>query len=323
MKKKSFFLYKVLITILISVPTFCFGMENFAFFSRQDALNTSISAETDNFNNPEDSLKSGKKKKEKKKKDKPDNRKADKKKVTFETFDKNYERAMKYYNNQQYLSAARLFEELYPLSFGTAYADTILFSFANCYYQNKDYELSAFHFKDYARRFPGTARSEEAYFRCVQAIFNVSPYYSLDQFETKYAIEEINLFIQLYPHSTYAETCNEMLDELRDKLALKDFEIVKLYYHTENYKATQIAVKNFLKEFGDSKYASEAMYILVINNLDYAKKSVAAKQRERFLDCIASFESLQLNYPDSPYVELAGSTVREAYKHLDKYKKKK
>lgn len=321
MKKKSLMLSKLLIITFLSIPILSFGRENFVFSLPFVETSSSISDGITGYITPEDTIKP---KKEKKKKDKPEKRKAfDKKKVSFETFDKNYERAMKYYQNQQFLSAARLFEELYPLSFGTPYADTILFSFADCYFQNKDYELSALHFKDYARRFPGTKRSEEAYFRCVQAIYNVSPYYSLDQFETKYAIEEINLFIQIYPHSQYVETCNAMLDELRDKLAQKDFEIVKLYYNTENYKATQIAVKNFLKEYSYSKYASEAMYILVINNLAYAKKSVPNKQRERYLDCVAAYESLQLNYPDSPFVELSKSTFKEATKQIDKTKKQK
>ena len=254
-------------------------------------------------------------------KDKPEKRSASqgkKGKVTFETFDKSYEKAMKHYRQRQYLSAARLFEELYPLAIGTPAADTILFSFADCYYQNQDYQLAAFHFKDYARRFPNTSRTEDANFRCLEAIYNLSPYYSLDQFETRYAIEEINLFVQQYPYSSYMETCNKMLDELRDKLAKKDFEIVKLYYNTEKYEAAQVTTKNFLKDFSDSKYVPEILYILVQNNLKYAKKSVESKKRERFLDCLAAFDMLSLNFSDSPFLELAKPYYDEAKKNLDK-----
>ena len=62
------------------------------------------------------------------------------KRVTFESFDQYYARALKYYNNRQWLSAAGLFEELYPLSLGTPRADTILFLFAHSYYMNGDYQ---------------------------------------------------------------------------------------------------------------------------------------------------------------------------------------
>ena len=109
-----------------------------------------------------------------------------------------------------------------------------------------------------------------------------------------------------------------MLDELRDKLAKKDFEIVKLYYNTEKYEAAKIATKNFLKDFSDSKYAAEALYILVQNNLKYAKKSVDSKKRERFLDCVAAFDMLALNFPDSQFFELAKIYYDEAKKNLDK-----
>ena len=78
------------------------------------------------------------------------------KRVTFETFDQHYARAMKFYENRQWLSAAGLFQELYPLSLGTPRADTILFLFADSYYQNGDYNMAALHFRDYVRRYPNS-----------------------------------------------------------------------------------------------------------------------------------------------------------------------
>lgn len=264
-----------------------------------------------------------KNKKEKKKKERLEKRNTNpKKKITFETFERNYQRGMKFYQNDQYLSAARIFEELYPLSLGTPYADTILFTFAHCYYLNKDYEMAVFHYKDYTRRFPGTERTEEAHYMAVRSLYNLSPYYSLDQFETKYAIEEINSFIQIYPKSKYMEECNLMLDELRNKLAKKDFEILKLYYNTGQYPAVQISVKNFLKEYGYSLYAPEVMYILVKNNVEYAKKSIPSKQAERYQASLDAFESLNLNYPDSPFIEMAKPLVNEATKQLNRIKKR-
>ena len=187
-------------------------------------------------------------------------------KVSFETFDMNYAKAIKYYQNGQYLSAARLFEELYPLSLGTPNADTLLFLFADCYYKNKDYELAAFHFKDYAKHYPGTPQAEEAHYMCVKSVFEVSPIYSVDQSSTLYAIDELDLFIKTFPYSPHVEECNQMLDVLREKLAQKDFEILKLYYNTDHYQAAQIAAKNFLKEYPSSRYAHEAVYYLVKNN---------------------------------------------------------
>ena len=241
-------------------------------------------------------------------------------KVSFETFDMNYAKALKYYENGQYLSAARIFEELYPLSLGTPTADTLLFLFADCYYKNKDYELAAFHFKDYARHYPGTEKAEEAHYMCVKSVFEVSPIYSLDQSSTLYAIDEMDLFIKSYPRSKHVDECNEMLDILREKLAQKDFEIAKLYYNTDNYQAAQIAVKNFLKEYPNSKYAHEAVYILVKNNHEYAKKSVNKKKRERFQACIDAFKIMQAQYPNSGFYMDAKKLADDAQDQINKIK---
>ncbi len=150
------------------------------------------------------------------------------KKVTFETFEQNYAKAMRFYQKQQYLSAASLFEELYPISLGTPRADTILFLFAHYYYMNKDYTMPAFHFRDYVRRYPNSERTPEAFFYCISAIYESSPDYYLDQSNTEYAIEQIKALAQAYPENQHIEDCNRMLDELRLKLARKDLEALKL-----------------------------------------------------------------------------------------------
>ena len=241
-------------------------------------------------------------------------------KVTFETFDMNYAKALKYYQNGQYLSAAKLFEELYPLSLGTTTADTLLFLFADCYYKNRDYELAAFHFKDYARHYPGTDKAEEAHFMCVKSVFEVSPVYSVDQSSTLFAIDEMDLFIKTYPYSKHVEECNQMLDLLREKLAQKDFEIAKLYYNTDHYQAAQIAVKNFLKEYPNSKYAHEAVFILVKNNHEFARKSVNSKKKERYQACVDAFKIMQAQYPNSGYYMDAKKLADDALQQINKIK---
>ncbi len=241
-------------------------------------------------------------------------------KVSFETFDMNYAKALKYYQNGQYLSAARLFEELYPLSMGTPVADTLLYLFADCYYKNKDYEMAAFHFKDYARHYPGTEKAEEAQYMCVKSVYEISPIYSVDQSSTLYAIDEMDLFIKTYPYSKHVEECNQMLDVLREKLAKKDLEIARLYYYTDHYQAAQIAVKNFMKDYPSSKYAPEAVYILVRNNHEYAKKSVNSKKRERYQACVDAFKIIQSQYPNCGYYMDAKKLADDALQQINKIK---
>jgi outer membrane protein assembly factor BamD len=231
---------------------------------------------------------------------------------------------MKYYNNQAWLSAARIFEELYPLSIGTPVGDTILFLFADSYFQNRDYQMAAFHFRDYVRRYPGTERTELAALNAVKALYYNSPDYNLDQLVTTYAIDDILLFIQQYPHSKHIEECNEILDALRNKLARKEMEMVKMYYLIGYYEATQIIAKNFMKNYSGSIYAPEVLYILLKNNYEFARKSVEQKKYNRYKDCIEAYETLQMQYPENNFLAESKKIANEAetqIKKLDEQKK--
>jgi len=223
-------------------------------------------------------------------------------KVNFENFRQYYDKAMRFYDNKAWLSAARIFEELYPLSIGTPLGDTILFLFADSYFQNRDYQMAAFHFRDYARKYPGTEKAELASLNSLKAMYQTSPEYSLDQLVTVLAIDEINLFIQTYPNSKYINECNRMLDALNDKLAKKDMEMVRMYYRTGYYEAAQIMAKNFMKIYSASKFAPEVLFILIRNNYEFARKSVEQKKHIRYRSCLEAFETLRLQYPESNYI---------------------
>jgi len=258
-----------------------------------------------------------------KKKDKKPRRSKGKGKVNFDTFQQYFEKAMNFYNKKAWLSAARIFEELYPLSIGTPLGDTVLFLFADSYFQNRDYQMAAFHFREYVRRYPGTERTEQAALNAVRSMYYSSPEYHLDQFITLMAIDEVNLFIQNYPYSKFIEDCNEILDNLREKLAKKEMEMVRMYYKTSNFEAAQIMARNFLKTYSYSKHAPEVLFILIRNNFDFARKSVEHRKYYRFKAAIEAFETLQAQYPESSFVADAKKIADEATNQIKKLDERK
>jgi len=243
-------------------------------------------------------------------------------KVNYDSFQQYYEKALKHYHGKAYLSAARIFEELYPLAIGTPLGDTILFLFADSYFQNRDYQMAAFHFRDYARRYPGTEKTELAALNAVKSMYYIAPEYYLDQFVTVMAIEEVNLFIQQYPYSKYIEECNEILDGLRDRLAKKELEMVRMYYQTGHYEAAQIMARNFLKTYASSKFAPEVLSVLVQNNFEFARKSIEQKKYHRFKDCLDAFTTLKAQYPESSFISEAQKLADEATIQIHKLEKK-
>jgi outer membrane protein assembly factor BamD len=244
-------------------------------------------------------------------------------KVSFETFQQNYDKAMKYYKNQSWLSAVRIFDELIPIAMGTPLGDTILFCTADCFFQNHDYQMASFRFREYVRRYPDTERTELAALNAVKSFYEFSPDYNLDKEVTEMAIDEVLLFIQQYPNSKYIEECNTILDDLRNKLAKKNLEIVRMYYNIGYYEATQIMVKNFLKSYASSKFTPEALYILVQNNYDFARKSVENKRYNRFKDCLDAFEMLETRYPESNFIVDAKKMVSDAKIQIKKIEEQK
>lgn len=250
--------------------------------------------------------------------EKKDKTKTNRKFRKYKTKEEKYEAAKMYYEKGSYLSASQLFEEIYPLYLGTTRGDSILFLFASSYYYNHDYLISAFYFNDYMRKYPQSSRVEEAAFLKAKSYYLNSPNYNLDQTDTYLAKENLELFTNYYPESKYISEANAMIDSTRNKLAKKDFSIASMYYRTENYKSAQIAFQNLLKDFSESPYTEEALFIWVKNNYEYALKSVETKKINRFQMVIDVKNKLLAKYPASTYLEEAYKLAADAEKRMTK-----
>ncbi|MBO4738906.1 MAG: outer membrane protein assembly factor BamD, partial [Bacteroidales bacterium] len=129
----------------------------------------------------------------------------------YKTKEEKLAAAKRYYEQGAYLSAAQLFEELFPLYVADPEGDTILFLFADSYLKNRDFLMAAYHFKDYVRRYPLSPNVEQASFLAAKCYFLNSPDYNVDQTDSKMAIESLQLFINTYPNGQYVEQSNAMI----------------------------------------------------------------------------------------------------------------
>lgn len=236
----------------------------------------------------------------------------------YKTKEAKYEAAKAYYAKGAYLSAAQLFEEVYPLYISAKEGDTILFLFANSYMKNKDYLMGAFHFKDYLRRYPQSSRAEEASFLAARCYFLNSPAHNLDQTDSYLAIESLEIFLNTFPKSPFADAANGMIDTLQTKLAKKDFSIAVMYYNTENYKAAQICFSNLLKEYPGNALTEETLYYMIKNSYQYAQKSVESKKVERYQMTIDNYLRLKAFNANSKFLPETEKLMHEATKKRDK-----
>ena len=235
----------------------------------------------------------------------------------LKTKEAKYNAAKAYYLKGEYLSAAELFEQIYPLYMGSVQGDSILFLFADCYYRNEDYLMAAFHFNDFTRKYPFSPRTEEAAYLAAKAHYLNIPAYNLDQTDAMLAKDGLESFLESYPKSNHGTECNLMLDTIRDQLAHKDFAIASMYYRIGQYAAANIAFKNMLKDYPGSAYTEKVLFNMVNNSYEYAVNSVPTKQAERFQLAIDCHRQLEAKFPQSPYLEESRKLAEKAIQKRD------
>ena len=211
-------------------------------------------------------------------------------------------KALEYYNDGDYNKAYPIFDELISLYRGTEKAQEVYFYYANTLYKQKDYILAGYHFKNFYKTFPQNENADEAAYLTAYCYYLEAPSHSLDQAYTFKAINELQLYINTHPGSENIERCNGYMEELRGRLELKSYEIAKQYYKTRKYKAAMTAFTTTLREYPDTPYREEAMYLKAKAAFRLAANSVTDLQEERFIEANTALNDLEEVYPNSEYL---------------------
>lgn len=212
-----------------------------------------------------------------------------------------YKKAIELYKKGDFTKASSLFQELVNIYRGTSKADEIYYYYAKSCIGQKDYLLAGHYFKSLIKEFPTSEFTEESQFMSGYCSYLQSPKPRLDQAVTKEAIDALQLYINLYPFGKQVDEANRLIDELNDKLVYKSYLTAKLYYDFEYYKAAVIALTNSLKEYPDSKYREEIMYMLLKSKYLLAVNSVKEKQEERLSSALDEYFTFVDEYPESKY----------------------
>src|SRR6056297_3117436 len=146
--------------------------------------------------------------------------------------------------------------------------------------------------------------------------YQLSPRPELDQSNTKKAITGFRLFIQRHPNNPKVSQANDIIIELRNKLAKKDYMSSKLYYDMEDYKAAIVAFKNCLQQYPNSKYREEVKYYLLKSRFIYASRSVKKKEEERFQETLDEYYTFLSEFPESEYMDDAKKIFEETKSNL-------
>lgn len=215
--------------------------------------------------------------------------------------DLKYKRAFEFYNEGDYVKSATIFEQLAPLTRGSARSDSVQFYLAKSYYGQRDYLLAGHQFEAFANIFANSEFAEEAEFMVPYCHYMSSPRPSLDQSETVQAINKFRLFLIQFPDTERREEVNTLIQELQDKLVEKSFLSARLYFDMEEYKASIIALNNGLIEYPNTKYREDLMFMILKSNFLLAENSIVKKQKERYQATLDEYYSFISEFPEGEF----------------------
>ena len=185
------------------------------------------------------------------------------------------DKAHELFNNQKYSKAKSYFQSIIDEYAGQERAIDALYYLAFCEYELKDFSNAKQSFKIYTRYSQDMFKVQTARFMICRCMFDLTLDYSKDQKDTYKALEEFQLFIEDYPNSKYEDEAAEKIELLRNKIALKKYDIAKLYIKSEKFDSARIYINQLLKEYYDTPHADDARIASIIMLLMEDKLSEA------------------------------------------------
>lgn len=232
-----------------------------------------------------------------------------------------YAKAMEYYQKEKWQRASTLFEGVQHYYVGTMREDSISYFNARCKFMEHDWDTASTLFDDFRRKFGRSAFIENAEGMYALCFFYMAPGPRRDQTMTTQAIMAINEFMARYPNSSRIEQFKQINRTLNERLHEKSYLNAYTYYKIGRYRSAIVALKNALRQYPDSRFREEIMFLIVDAGYRYASNSIASKQTDRYLDMLDSYLSFKEEYPESAHIRELDRMAKHARDYLDRNSK--
>ena len=216
-----------------------------------------------------------------------------------------YSKAVEYYEAEQFNKAYPLFDELMSAYRGTSKAQDVYMYYAKTLFGQKDFILAGYHFKRFAQTFPNHEFAEEGSYLAAYCYYLEAPVSSLDPAYTYKAMDELQLFINTHQGSRFIPDANGFIDELRERLEKKSFDIAKGYHHRQLFASAVTSFNVMLTDFPDSPYREEALMLRLESAFKLAENSIQDKQSQRFKEAETAYLEFVDAYPETVYLNQA------------------
>lgn len=212
--------------------------------------------------------------------------------------------------------AIEYFQRVFDFGRAHQFAPDAQFYLAQSYFNTRQYLLAANEFSRFVEFYRTDPRAEEGEFKRALSYVRLSPPFQLDQTDTQNALVHLRLYLARYPEGQHVDQVVQYIDEMRYKLARKQFEIAQLYERRNMFHAAAIEYLRLLDEFPDSEFADDALLGAMRNYRDYAARSVPARRAERFQLAADQYHRLVQIFPGSPLIPQAEQVYAELQDEL-------
>lgn len=230
-------------------------------------------------------------------------------------------RAQEYFADDRCIQALPLLQELIGLFRGTERMEDVYYMYAEANLCIEDWYMARYTMRNFSKTFPTSDRAEEAEYQAALCSYRLSPGPTLDQSDTRNAMDELQLFLDRHPESDKRDTCNSMIAALRTKLETKAWNGAKLYYTTGKFQSASQALANFMEDWPVSQYGEEAQFLILKSQFLYAEQSTERRQAERYADAIESYFTFAARFPESAWLREAEQFHRKSRQGLDRASK--
>jgi len=227
-----------------------------------------------------------------------------------------YEKGMAEYQDEDYERAIRYFRTVFNYGRGSEWAPKAQLQLAMAQRKRGRHLVAANEFQRFTQLYRNHTKVPLAQFEQARSYYLRSPQYQLDQSDTRQAIELFQLFIDRYPDHGKVADAQEMVDELRAKLARKKYDAAKHYEQREMWRAATESYRGVFDQYPETPWADDALLGALRSYLRYADRSIQARQAERYQQAIDQFAQLRQLFPDSPLLERAEPLRDEAARKL-------
>ncbi len=209
--------------------------------------------------------------------------------------------ANEYYESGKFSKANTLLQEVLQYNRTSKNYEKNYYRFAYSFYQMQRYWDAALYFNNFATNFPKGDSTEYAKYLAAKCFDLQSSRYSLDQTDTKRAIDGYNAYKIAYPNSPYLDEVNASVQRLFEKLEKKEYESAKLYYKIAQYRAAAVYFKQMIVKYPNSKNLEQYKVQNIESQIKYADNSRKDKKEERYLVALEEIDNFLYNHHQSDY----------------------